>query len=45
MLIYYLRTHSSVYEDFYRDKDLFDFIDYPKDSKFFDPANKKLLEK
>ena len=36
---------EDVYEDFYKDRGLFDFRDYPGDSKFFDPVNKKLLEK
>ena len=34
-----------VYEDFYQDKNLFDFSDYPLDSKFFDLANKKVFGK
>ena len=52
MLIYYLQTQivykikaEDVYESCYTDKNLFDFSDYPKDSKFFDPVNKKLLAK
>ena len=36
---------EDVYEDFYRDKNLFDFSDYPLDSKFFDPVNKKTIGK
>ena len=36
---------EDVYEDFYEDKDLFDFSDYPQDSKFFDPANKIVIGK
>ena len=36
---------EDVYENFYQDKNLFDFSDYPLDSRFFDPANKKLLTK
>ena len=36
---------EDVYEDFYEDKNLFDFSDYPLDSKFLDPVNKKLLAK
>ena len=36
---------EDVYEDFYQDKNLFDFSDYPFHSKFFDPVNKKLLAK
>ena len=30
---------------FYEDKNLFDFSDYPWDSKFFDSANKKVIGK
>ena len=36
---------NDVYEDCYEDKDLFDFCDYPKDSKFFDSVNKKVIGK
>ena len=36
---------EDVYEDFYEDKDLFDFSDYPLDSIFFDPINKKVIGK
>ena len=36
---------EDVYEDFYEDKGLFDFSDYPQDSKFFDPANKIVIGK
>ena len=36
---------NDVYEDFYKDKDLFDFNDYAKDSKFFDSVNKKVVSK
>ena len=36
---------NDVYEDFYKDKGLFDFSDYPKDSKFFDLFNKKVTGK
>ena len=32
-------------EDFYKDKDLFDFSDYPQDSKFFDSVNKQVIGK
>ena len=41
-LVYEIETED-VYEDFYQDKNLFDFSDYPLDSEFFDPVNKKLL--
>ena len=43
-LVYETKTED-VYEDFYKDKTLFDFSDYPLDSKFFDPANKKVIGK
>ena len=34
-----------VYEDFYEDKNLFDFSDYSLNSKFFDPVNKNIIGK
>ena len=34
-----------VYEDFYQDKNLFDFSEYSSNSKFFDPVNKKVIGK
>ena len=43
-LVYEIKTEY-VYEDFYSDKDLFDFSDYPLGSKFFDPVNKKIIGK
>ena len=43
-LVYEIKTED-VYEDFYQDKNLFDFSDYPLDSKFFDPNNKKVIGK
>ena len=36
---------ENVYEEFYKWKDLFDFSNYLKDSKFFDDANKKVIGK
>ena len=30
---------------FYEDKNLFDFSDYPLNSKFFEPVNKKVIGK
>ena len=36
---------ENVYEEFFKWKDLFDFSNYSKDSKFFDETNKKLLAK
>ena len=35
-LVYEIKTDDS-YEDFYKDKHLFHLINYPKDSKLFDP--------
>ena len=43
-LVYEIKTED-VYEDFYQDKNLFDYSDYPLDSKFFDPVNKKVIGK
>ena len=37
-LVYKIKTEDT-YEDFYEDKNLFDFSDYPLNSKFFDPVN------
>ena len=41
-LVYKIKT-KNVHEDFYQNKDLFDFSDYPLDTKFFDPVNKKAI--
>ena len=43
-LVYKIKI-DDVYEDLYEDKNLFDFSDYPQDSKFFDLANKKVIGK
>ena len=43
-LVYEIKTED-VYKDFYRDKKLFDFSDYPLNPKFFDPVNKKVIGK
>ena len=43
-LVYEIKT-KDVYEDFYQDKNLFDVSDYPLNSKFFDPVNKKVIGK
>ena len=40
-LVYEYKTDNA-YKDFYEDKNLFDFSDYPQDSKFFVLCNKKL---
>ena len=42
--VYQIKTQD-VYEDFYQDKNLFDFSDYRLDSKFFDPVIKKVIGK
>ena len=36
---------KNVYEEFFKWKDLFDFSNYSKDSKFFDNTNKKVIGK
>ena len=43
-LVYEIKT-DDVNEDFYEDKNLLHFSDYPQDSKFFDPVNKKNIGK
>ena len=41
-LVYEIET-DDVYKDFYEDKDLLDLSNYPQDSNFFDPVNKKVI--
>ena len=41
-LAYEIRSEN-VYEEFYQWKDLFDFSNSSKDSKFFDESNKKVV--
>ena len=36
---------NDVYQDFWKDKHLFDNSDYPKNSSFFDDSNKKVIGK
>ena len=43
-LTYEIKSEN-VYEDFFKWKDLFDFSNYLKDSKFFDETNKKVVGK
>ena len=43
-LTYEIKSEN-VYEDFFEWKDLFDFSNYSKDSKFFDNTNKKVIGK
>ena len=43
-LTYEIKSEN-VYEEFYKWKDLFDFSNYSKDSKFYDDTNKKVIGK
>ena len=43
-LVYEIKKEY-VYKDFYWDKSLFEFSDWPRDSEFFDPVNKKVIGK
>ena len=43
-LVYEIKPEN-VYEGFFKWKDLFDFSNYSKDSKFFDNSNKKVIGK
>ena len=43
-VVYEIDTEN-VYEGFYKDKNLFDFSDYPLHSKFCDPINKNVTGK
>ena len=43
-LVYEIEAED-VYENFYEDRGLFGFSDYPRDSKIFDPVNKKDIGK
>ena len=42
-LVYEIETED-VYEDFYEERNLFDFSDYPQDSNFFDPVKKSKMK-
>ena len=44
ILTYEIKS-KDVYEEFYKWKDLFDFSNYSKDSKFFNETNKKVIGK
>ena len=44
-LTYEIKSNEDIYEKIFEDKDLFDFSDYSKDSKFFDDTNKKVIGK
>ena len=41
-LAYEIKSEN-VYDEFFKWKDLFDFINYSKDSKFYDGDNKKVI--
>ena len=43
-LIYEIKSED-VYEEFFKCKHLFDFSNYPKNSKFFNATNKKVIGK
>ena len=43
-LVYEIKKVDT-YEDFYQDKNLFDFSEYSSNSNFFDPVNKKVIGK
>ena len=43
-LVYEIRD-GSVYEQCFKDRELFDFSGYPKNSIYFDDSNKKVLDK
>ena len=43
-LTYEIKSED-VYEEFFKHKHLFDFSNYPKDSKFFDLNDKKVIGK
>ena len=43
-LYYYVLKHD-LEKELFENKDLFDYIDYPKDSPYFDPTNKKVVGK
>ena len=44
-IVYEIKDKYDIYENFYSDRDLFDFSDYSKDSKFYDVTNKKVTGK
>ena len=43
-LTYEIKSED-VYEEFFKHKHLFDFSNFPKNSKFFDDVNKKVIGK
>ena len=43
-LVYKIKK-KDIYDCFYQDRNLFDFSDYPLNSKFFDPVNNNVIGK
>ena len=43
-LTYEIKT-DDVYQDFFQEKNSFDFSNYPKDSKFYDPSSMNKIGK
>ena len=41
-LVYEIKGEDDIYEKIYSDRNLFDFTDYPKNSKFYDVTNKEV---
>ena len=44
-LVYEIKGINYVYGEVYKDKELFDFSDYSKESKYYDASNKKVIGK
>ena len=44
-LVYEIKGVDDIYEKIYLDKHLFDFNNYPKDSKFYDDTNMEFIGK
>ena len=44
-LFYEIKGEDDICKKIYSDRDLFDFSDYPKNSKFYDVTNKKVIGK
>ena len=41
----YVIKSENIYDEFFQWKDIFDFSNYSKDSRFFDGTNKKVIGK
>ena len=44
-LVYEIKGNDSVYDEVFRDKELFDFSGYEKESVYYDCVNKKVIGK